>query len=116
MGRTLKNAKRKGIAFENAIKLRYARRDYVLVARQARSAFPDLICFGDFIKLVECKAGKIHTADVIRMKKLIQKIIRKQPALAELLYGEIRSPDRVVWVSVQIKHHIVTRELKGDTS
>jgi len=107
----LKNRKRKEIQSRNETKKQLEKRDYALVARQAESSFPDLICFGEFIKIVECKTGKIRKSDVKKMKNLIKEIIKKQPLLGNIIWGEIRSREKTVWLCPETQCIIKTRQL-----
>ena len=108
----LKNSKRKGIQCENEIKRQLKKLDYVLVARQAKSSFPDLICFGEQIKLLQCKTGRITKTEIAKMVRLIRAIIKIQPVLVNIVYGEIKSREKTVWVCPEVKHKIVIRQLK----
>lgn len=108
----LKNRKRTGIQFENEIKKQLKKLDYVLVAQQAKSSFPNLICFGEQIKLLQCKTGRITKTEIEKMVRLIRAIIKIQPILVNIVYGEIKSREKTVWVCPEVKHKIVIRQLK----
>ena len=108
----LKNRKRKGIQFENEINKQLKKLDYVLVARQAKSSFPNLICFGEQIKLLQCKTGRITKTEIEKMVRLIRAIIKIQPILVNIVYGEIKSREKTVWVCPEVKHKIAIRQLK----
>lgn len=95
--RRCKNTVRKGRKFEWEVKaLQEGMVGNVLIARQAASKDPDLICIGEKIKLVECKKDRIDLADVKKMKWLIRNILRKQPFFIHFLVGEIHSPGKVL--------------------
>ena len=95
--RRCKNTVRKERKFEWEVKaLQEGMVGNVLIARQAASKHPDLICIGEKIKLVECKKDRIDLADVKKMKWLIRSILRKQPFFIHFLVGEIHSPGKVL--------------------
>ena len=97
--RRCKNTVRKGRKFEWEVKaLQEGMVGNVLVARQAASKHPDLICIGEKIKLVEYKKDRIDLADVKKMKWLIRSILRKQPFFIHFIVGEIHSPDKVLYL------------------
>ena len=97
--RRCKNTVRKGRKFEWEVKeLQEKIVGNVLIARQAASKHPDLICIGEKIKLVECKKDRIDLADVKKMKWLIRSILRKQPFFIHFIVGEIHSPDKVLYL------------------
>ncbi len=97
--RRCKDTVRKGRKFEWEVKaLQEGMVGNVLIARQAASKHPDLICIGEKIKLVECKKDRIDLADVKKMKWLIRSILRKQPFFIHFLVGEIHSPDKVLYL------------------
>ncbi len=98
--RRCKNTVRKGRKFEWEVKaLQEGMVGNVLIARQAASKHPDLICIGEKIKLVECKKDRIDLADVKKMKWLIRSILRKQPFFIHFIVGEIHSPDKVLYLT-----------------
>lgn len=112
-GTRLKN-RGKGAGIEHEIKKRLKDPDYALIAQQAKLSFPSLICFGEYIKLVEYKTDRIKKSDIEKMKKLIRKIIKAQPLLANIIWGQIKSHKRTVWICPELKYSIVIKQLKGD--